>query len=157
MAVRNRFNSNFLCCRGLRCVAFGLALVAAAPLAARETPDFILIANPLRPESSLTREEASRIFLRKQRAWRSGDEAHPIDQGAGSDIHDWFCRTVHQRPPEALLQFWDQQVIYGRGWPPQTAQSDAEVVEYVARTPGAIGYVHASARLAGVKPLTLVD
>ena len=40
---------------------------------------------------------------------------------------------------------------------PKTVSSDAEVVAYVAKTKGAIGYVGSSASMEGVKPLAIAD
>jgi len=64
---------------------------------------------------------------------------------------------VHQRRVQAVLHYWQQQVFSGRGHPPPVLPSDAAVIEYVARTPGAIGYVSSGIRLTTVKPLRLIE
>lgn len=43
--------------------------------------------------------------------------------------------------------FLQQQIFSGRATPPAELASDAEVIAFVARTPGAIGYVSAGATL----------
>ena len=55
----------------------------------------------------------------------------------------------------SVNSYWQQQVFSGRASPPVVKPSDAEVVAYVAATPGAIGYVAADATVAGVKVLTV--
>jgi hypothetical protein len=126
-----------------------------AGLFAQEPEEFVLIANSSRPEAALTRQEASRIFLRKDLAWPLGGEARPVDQSEDLPVRERFSEGVHSRPVQAILRYWLQQVFAGRGTPPPVLQSDAEVIDYVARTRGAIGYVSTGIRLPGVKILRL--
>jgi hypothetical protein len=44
-------------------------------------------------------------------------------------------------------------VFTGKGSMPKVLDSDAEMVTYVAKTRGAVGYVSSSANTAGVKTL----
>jgi ABC-type phosphate transport system substrate-binding protein len=103
---------------------------------------------------SLTRTEASRLFLRKEKEWPLGGEAMPVDQ-VDEDLRERFTRAVHQRSLRAVLFYWQQLVFSGREKPPPAVGSDAEMVSYVAHTRGAIGYVSVGAQLDGVKPLRL--
>jgi hypothetical protein len=133
-----------------------LFLGFAAQLNAEDRPDFLLIAHPSRPEVSISRREASRIFLRKEKEWPLSGDALPVDQ-ADDDLRERFTKAVHQRPLQAVLFYWQALIFSGRESPPPTLQSDAEVVNYVAHTRGAIGYVHTNAQLDGVKILKLAN
>ena len=54
------------------------------------------------------------------------------------------------------LQSYYQTLLFtGRGSMPKVLGSDAEVVAYVARTQGAIGYVSSAASAEGVKTLAI--
>jgi hypothetical protein len=53
----------------------------------------------------------------------------------------------------ALSTYYRSLVFTGKGAIPKTFSSDAEVVSYVAKTKGAVGYVAASTPSAGVKEL----
>jgi hypothetical protein len=46
-------------------------------------------------------------------------------------------------------------VFTGKGSMPKSFASDAEILKYVAKTPGAIGYVSAGADAAGVKKIAV--
>jgi hypothetical protein len=134
-----------------------LVLGLSVSLSAQEPGEFVVIANPGRSEVSLSHDEVSRIFLRKEPSWPRGGDARPVDQNADLPIRDHFSRVMHERRVQSVLLYWQQQVFSGRGFPPPVMQSDAEVIDYVARTPGAIGYVSSGIRLAGVKSLRVVD
>jgi ABC-type phosphate transport system substrate-binding protein len=130
-----------------------LLLLFALAAPAEEPADFVVIASPGRHEVSLRREELSRIFLRKQTLWPEGGEVEPVDQLPDHGIREHFTKFVHQRQLKSILYFWQQQIFSGRGYPPPMLESDAAVVEYVARAPGAVGYVSRGTRLSGVKVL----
>ena len=52
-----------------------LLLLGLTPrVVAQEPGEFVLIANSGRPEVALSRDEASRIFLRKELSWPQGGE-----------------------------------------------------------------------------------
>ena len=62
-----------------------------------------------------------------------------------------FAQTVHGRSGSAVKSYWQKRLFSGRGVPPPEMGSNAEVVAYVERNPGAIGYVRAGQALRGVK------
>ena len=135
-----------------------LLLLCALAAAAEEPSDFVVIAHPARHEVSLQREELSRIFLRKQLAWRGFAEATlPVDQRESNPTREAFTTFVHKRSVQAVSFFWQQQVFSGRGAPPPERSSDASVIEYVTENPGAVGYVGPGAKLAGVKVIQVLQ
>lgn len=57
---------------------FILPTLAAATMA-QDNEGFVVIANRGRAEMALSREDVSRIFLRKDLSWPKGGEARPVD------------------------------------------------------------------------------
>lgn len=57
------------------------------------------------------------------------------------EIHAAVLHTYAQRAPDQFDKWWKKQVFTGKGAMPAQAKTDAEVVDYVAKTPGAFGYV----------------
>ena len=53
----------------------------------------------------------------------------------------------------ALQTYYRSLVFTGKASMPKTVATDADVVAYVAKTKGAVGYVSAGAGTAGVKTL----
>jgi ABC-type phosphate transport system substrate-binding protein len=55
--------------------------------------------------------------------------------------------------PQQFTNHWRKIVFSGTGKEPRTFDSESELVAFVARTPGAIGYVDSSTPHARVKTL----
>lgn len=116
--------------------------------------NFKIIVHESNPISSMTREEVSRIFLKKT-ASLNGTEALPVDLVGSNPVRQTFSRYIHSRPVSAIKAYWQQQIFSGRGVPPPEKNSDREVLAYVWGNPGAIGYISARTKANGVKVLSL--
>lgn len=132
----------------------GLLLAILLPPAAAAA-DYVVVVNAANPVTSLSRTEASRLFLRSATQWPNGDHVKPVDLAKGSPIRAAFTKEVLGRSPGAIEQYWTQAVFSGRAVPPPEKRSDAEVVAYVRETPGAIGYVSAGASTDGVRRISV--
>jgi hypothetical protein len=66
-----------------------------------------------------------------------------------------FAEEMLRRPSSSLLAYWQQRIFSGRDVPPPVATTDAEVLDYVNRFEGAIGYVSGTAIPAGTKAVPL--
>lgn len=102
----------------------------------------------------LSRMELSHVFLKLKTSWPSGEAVHPVEPAEGSE-REQFARLVHEKSLKAIRVYWLQQIFSGRNVPPLERRSDAEIVEYVRNTPGAIGYVSTSALVPGVRVIAL--
>ncbi len=139
-----------------RRIALLLVAGVVTALAARAYPaDFKIVANPSVSVARLTRAEASSLFLKKLDKWPDGTPVVPVDQDHDSPLRRLFTREIHERTVEMIDAFWQRQVFSGRGTPPTTKASDAEVVSFVASSPGAIGYVSVNTATSGVKEIRI--
>ncbi len=130
------------------------------PSFAAKEATFFVIVNASNPDSVLTREEVARIFLKKIEEWESsGKEILPVDLTADSQIREDFSEEIHNRGVSTIKAFWYKKVFSGRASPPPLKKSDDEVLEYVDKNSGAIGYVSRSAKLSKykVKALKIVE
>ena len=66
-----------------------------------------------------------------------------------------FLQEYLGQSDDTLQAYYRTLVFTGKGSMPKALRSDEEVVAYVARTRGAIGYVSSTAALNGVKTLTV--
>lgn len=138
--------------RALRAILIGAALLSSGPEAATQAAGFVVVVNAANPVTAVTREEASRLFLKKTDRWADGGTVAPVDLPDGSPTRQAFSKAVHNRSMSAIKAYWQQQVFAAKGIPPMEKESDAEVLAFVRGDPHAIGYVSASAPLgAGVK------
>jgi ABC-type phosphate transport system substrate-binding protein len=132
-----------------------LILGLAAPVAPSPVgPSYLVIVNAKNPASSLGREQIARLFLKKDLRFADGTEAEPVDRQPDSATRRDFTQGIHGKDVAAIKSFWQRQLFSGRDSPPPELASDREVIDFVARSRGGIGYVSADASLpAGVKVL----
>ena len=109
------------------------------------------------PEIALTREELSRLFLKKVPRWPDGVEVAPVDLEPHAPARAAFTSLAHRRSVELLNRYWQRQIFSGRESPPPTVRGDAEVIAYVRATPGAIGYVSGAADVRGARGVRVVS
>lgn len=142
--------------RLLRLSLVALAFVPAALSGLRAqnatSPTYKLIVNASNPVSSLSREEASRLFLKKVTMWKNAKPVVIVDQKTSSAVRETFTKEIHGRQVSSVTSYWQQMIFSGRAVPPAEKSSDADVATYVAANETAIGYVTSEADLpAGVK------
>lgn len=127
-------------------------LVAPRVQAQSGAADYKLVVNAANPVSALTRDEVSRLFLKKTTTWRDAKPVLIVDQRPTTAVRAVFTREVHGRQVASVTSYWQQMIFAGRAVPPIEKATDADVVAYVQSNPSAIGYVSASADLPdGVK------
>jgi hypothetical protein len=106
-----------------------------------------VVAHARVPESRLDAGEVRRIFLLRRRFWRGGTRILPVNLPAGSPTRLAFSRAVLGRTPRDLADYFNDLYFHGTR-PPPVLESERAVILYVARTPGAVGYVPTAALAA---------
>jgi len=112
----------------------------------------VVVAHPELAESDVDEPTLRRIYLGKKTRWNDGTPVVPVMLTDGP-VHDWFVEERVGRSVPKFVTFWKQSVFTGRGMPPRAFASEDELLFFVARTPGAIGYVSRDAAADGVKVL----
>jgi ABC-type phosphate transport system substrate-binding protein len=131
-----------------------LAAVLVPALAAQTTTGYKVVVNATNPVRTLSRVTAMRMFLKKVTTWPDGHPAIPVDQPAGSVARKAFTTEVLKKDTNEVVAYWNQMIFSGRGLPPVSKSSDADVLSYVRENPHAIGYVSGDAKLGeGVKAI----
>ena len=141
---------------------FLLAGVFGTDTAAEEVfVEFRVIVHATNPVDSLPRQDAAKMFRRQVRRWKDwpGEpRVEPVDQKVSAPVRVSFTRSVHGRSLQRLQSYWHRQIFTGRGVPPPIRDSDQEVIEFVERMTGGIGYIRASTALPDtVKELKLEE
>ena len=127
-------------------LASALALPRAAQgqrAAGARDDDIDVIVNPGVPVATIDAREARRIFLLRQRFWPGGRTIAPVNLPAASPLRRDFSVKLLGRTVRELTEYWNDFYFHGTE-PPPVMDSERAVLLYVARTPGAIGYVYAS-------------
>jgi ABC-type phosphate transport system substrate-binding protein len=135
-----------------------MTLGGAQLVAARADAGYAVVVSASNPITSISRDQASKLFLKKAATWQDGRDVVPVDQPEGSPVRDAFTKAVLHKSVAAVKSYWQQQIFSGRGVPPTEKSSDGDVLGFVRTTPNAIGYVSASAPVGpGVKVVNVVD
>jgi ABC-type phosphate transport system substrate-binding protein len=128
-----------------------LALVAAGAITACGA-DIKVIANPSVGAASVSSEELKGVFLATKSSLSDGSHVEPVLLKSGA-THEAFLKDYVGKTDSALETYYRSLVFTGKGSMPKTFASDAEVVSYVEKTKGAIGYVAAASATASAKVL----
>jgi hypothetical protein len=110
-----------------------------------------VIANSSVSSSSISAGELKDVFLLTKNSL-GGGHAEPVLEKSGV-THQAFIKEYLGKTDSALQTYYRSLVFTGKASMPKILGADAEVVAYVAKTKGAIGYVSASAATEGVKTL----
>lgn len=142
-----------------RLLLIGLAWVSlsvAAGTDVRSSPaGFRLIVNPANPTSSVERRFIVDAFLKKTTRWPNDEAIRPVDLEPSSDTRRRFSEEVLKRSVPAVKSYWQQMVFSGQNIPPPELDGDEQVVRFVLRNPGGVGYVSAGANIESAKVLSL--
>jgi TonB family protein len=117
--------------------------------------DIKVIANGSVKADAISATEVKSVFLEEYNSLRDGTHVEPVLEKDGP-VHEAFLHEYLGGTDDDLQNYYRALVFSGRGSMPKQLGSDAEVVAYVARTKGAIGYVSAETIGEGVKTLTIV-
>jgi len=132
-------------------VAAGLTVFAVVDSVAG---DVKVIANSSVKADTISATDLKRLFLEEKNSLGDGKHVEPVLEKDGP-VHEAFLREYLGMSEDDLQAYYSTLVFTGRGFTPKALGSDAEVVAYVARTRGAVGYVSSSASTEGVKTLAI--
>jgi len=133
------------------------AVLLTQGLVAQEA-SYKVIVNASNSAATVKREAVAQLFLNRKATWANGPTADPVDLSMTSPVRDAFSREILGIPLPAVQQYWRRRTLDQKEFPPMVKSAETEVVAYVAKSPGGIGYVAASASLPPeVKVLKVVD
>jgi len=127
-----------------------LFVLAATPSLA----GVVLIANADNAEGVLDHDEIKRIYLGKKTRWSDDTPIIPVILKNG-DTHEEFLDEYLNRTAHRFVSYWRQMVFTGKGIPPKSFTDEAELIAFVANTPGSVGYVSESSLVPEVQALTI--
>ncbi|MBZ5680415.1 MAG: energy transducer TonB [Acidobacteriia bacterium] len=115
-----------------------------------------IVANPSVRADSITAAELRSVFLAEKRSLRDGSHVEPVLAKSGM-AHEAFLKRYIGKSDDVLQTHYRTLVFTGTGLMPKVLASDAEIIHYVGKTKGAIGYVDSDLPVEGVKILTILQ
>ena len=131
-------------------------LIGLSPVA--QAADFKVVVHVSNSLNSISASDLSKYFLKKDVTWPGGRPVVAVDLEPDSPIRAEFTSVIHGKKISSIKSYWQRQIFAGKAVPPVEQGTEAEVLEFVASNPGAVGYVSSSFTLgANVKELVLKD
>lgn len=145
----------------MKALIVGIVLFAAAgPVAGPALSQVAVVANKSVPVTSIDNRMLLDLYRGDIKTWNGGQKVVLVDlkpRGSLKDAFYAFLGTSASR----LKSIWMKNMLSGEGDPPESFDSEDEILKQVASTPGAIGYVSIDkarqARAAGADVVTLLE
>jgi ABC-type phosphate transport system substrate-binding protein len=114
----------------------------------------VVIVNSGVKATSASTDDIRGVFTGDKSSLGDGSKVTPVTLKGGA-VNDAFLKTYVGKNDAAFRTGWRSLVFSGQGSMPKTVDSEAAMVDYVAATPGTIGYVAKGAASDKVKTLTV--
>jgi ABC-type phosphate transport system substrate-binding protein len=114
----------------------------------------IVIANPSVKSAEVSKGDLRDVFTGAASSLKDGSHVTPVLLKSGS-AHDEFLSEYIGKNDTAFRASWRSLVFSGQATMPKSLDSDSAMVEYVAHSPGAIGYIGKATLHEGVKVLAV--
>lgn len=82
------------------------------------------------------------IFKGKETYWKNKEQVIIVLPSARSENATIVAKEIFAMSVTAMQKYWLQMVFQGRGNPPVFLSTDKEIIDYVAKNPGAIGLIY---------------
>lgn len=126
------------------------ALLAAEPIAPVR-----VIAHPSVQVETLSQAQLRSIYLMRQVVWPDGIAIRVFTLAPRAAVNQQFCRDQLQLFPYQLERVWQKLTYSGTGTPPTELQDEQAMLQAIATTPGAIGYIGTQDEIQDVKVISI--
>lgn len=134
-------------------VALLMSLCCCSAIARAQ--DVVLVANRGVQISQINDAELRAIFIGTKTRFSDGSHAEPVIL-KGGPAHEVFLKKHLGEEPEDFRAQWRKAVFTGQGAMPKAFSSESALIQYVASTPGAVGYVSRISARDNVKALITI-
>jgi ABC-type phosphate transport system substrate-binding protein len=117
--------------------------------------DVVVVANKSVKTSDVSKDDLRDVFSGDKTSLGDGSHAVPVTLKGGA-AHEAFLKKFVGKNDGAFRAAWRSLVFTGQAAMPKTFDTEAALLDYVASTPGAIGYVgkapeHDNVKVLGIK------
>ena len=118
----------------------GSSRVLAADGSEDEKTRVLVVSNNGVKDTSLVKDDVANIFLGKKSTFSDKSNIVIVTLAKGQ-THENFLKTYLNKTPSQFANYWKKQVFTGKAKAPKSFKTEKELVEFVAKTKGAIGYI----------------
>lgn len=116
-----------------------------------------IVVNKENKLATLSADDLTRIFLGKKTLWDSGTRIVPVMPEEESPAGETFLSGTLSKSVSQFRTYWKRLLFSGGGTVPKVLRTSGQILDFVARQPGAIGVVEASAVDDRVKVLEITN
>ena len=128
-------------------------LILAGSLCCRSLEaQVVVIANPSVKSAEVSTADLRDVFTGNSSTFKDGSHVTPVLLKQGP-VNDGFLTLYVGKSDAAFRANWRSLLFSGQGTMPRTFESEIAMVDYVAHTAGAVGYISHSTPHEGVKVL----
>lgn len=102
------------------------------------------------PADQLDARTIQAFYELEESKWRDNSRVVPFDLKDGVSVTEHFYAALGRKHKD-FKKMWLRKKLSGEGQPPSQLNSDAEMIQKVAATPGALGFVSPDAVTDAVK------
>ena len=110
----------------------------------------VIVVSSKNAATSLTKDQASAIFMGKNSEIPGGGQVVPIDQVDGPLREEFYIKTTG-KSTDQMRAYWSKLEFTGKGTAPKQLANSAEVKKFLSANPNGIGYIDRSAVDSSVK------
>lgn len=103
----------------------------------------------------LTADEVRHIYLGKTSRWPNGDKIIICTLKDG-EVHNKFMNQCLYKKSSHFTLYWKQLMFTGRGVMPISFEDEIQLIEFVKKTKGTIGYVSSSKKSLLKNPIQIL-
>ncbi|MFC1585862.1 substrate-binding domain-containing protein [Fibrobacterota bacterium] len=118
-----------------------------------EDGKIIVIVNKEGPEARASKSLIKKIYSGKIQSWEDGNLIKACDQKLHKSAAQAFLSGYLDKSVEEYQALWMEKMLSGDASPPKSMEGDEEVIEFVSRNKGAIGYINEGALTDEVKKI----
>jgi len=119
--------------------------------------DLVVVANKSVKATDASASDIRDVYTGDKSSLKDGSHVTPVTLKGGA-VHEAFLKKYVGKDESAFRAGWRSLVFTGQGSMPRSFDTEADLLEYVAATPGTIGYVSPGANATakdGVKVLAV--
>ena len=131
-----------------------IVMAALGMTSGAHAADFKVIANAGIKVSEISANDLKDVFLATKTSLRDGTHVEPVWEKGGA-THEAFLKEYVGKSDAAVGTYFRGLVFTGKASMPKSVATDADMVAFVEKTKGAIGYVAATTSTGSAKFSTL--
>ena len=115
-----------------------LAFICCLALSGLARADIAVVVSADSPLRTVSQNELINIYMGRYRRLPSGDAALPVDV---SPLKERFYRALVNKDLAEINSYWARLIFSGQASPPVQMQGHEEMLQYIRRNPGALGFL----------------